>query len=320
MKKFIYFIPASILCFTMVTACTNSETKSEQAVINSEELVKEIDTNKDEENEKRVPVELDGEYFVIDREVFTNLFNSTENLENIEEWNKDDTDDEELETYYTVVSDTVIELLKEKESEKYLGILVNSYCDTIEDLDKISQIPITICSLCENPFPITDSFLDDTTNAVYDTFNTGEKQYVYGKKGVFCYSYDNGVMSFFAVPPMEEEQTSIKNNEKTEKATNETATDSSTPTEQEIEIYNYINDLLEIGADTSQEPSVSEIVSYLGVSEETVNGNYNAYKQSYLEHTYEDYCDKLTSEKYGISIDEVNEIWLKVYSYENKNK
>lgn len=221
MKKFIYFIAVYMFCSVITTACTSNKIEDEKKLDNSAELIEEIDTRKEKADEEKTPVELDGEYFVIDRETFTDLFNSAENFENIEEWNKDDTDDEELEIYYTIVSDTVVELLKEKESEKYLGILVNSYCDTIEDLDKISQIPIIICSLCEYPFPITDSFLNDTTSAVYDTFNTGEKQYVYGKKGVFCYFYNNGVMSFFAIPPMKEEQTYKENEKEIQTVTNE---------------------------------------------------------------------------------------------------
>ncbi len=161
--------------------------------------------------------------------------------------------------------------------------------------------------------------MNNMLKAFDDAMEISEDQYVYGEKMKYCFSYDDELkmMTFAAVPLMEiEKQIIAESNNKTSQ--NETSTDTSKPTEQEIEIYNYINDLLEMGVDTSQAPSVSEIASYFGISEEMVDGNYNAYKQGYLEHTYEDYCDKLTSEKYGISIDEVNKIWTKVYSYENK--
>ncbi len=93
--------------------------------------------------------------------------------------------------------------------------------------------------------------------------------------------------------------------------------DSSIPTEKEIEIYNYVNELLEIGPDTSQNPSSEEIATALGISTDTINENYKAYKQVYLESTYESYCTQLTAEKYGISTDEVDKIFVKVFSYEN---
>ncbi len=325
MKKLIYFIEICILCVTIATGCTNNETKGEQEVTNSvEETIK--DTTKQEES--NVAVEVKGERLAINTELFkeqfnfiaTNIDSDITNISKIEEWKHEikQIGNNSEEVYTTFVDTSRITLAKLENEENFVGVVVDNFLETQEEYNHaviLSHLIATICEDSKKP----DEFIDNMFKAFDDAMETNEEQYVYGEKMKYAFSYNDELkmMTFAAVPLMEIEKQIIKeSNNKTSQ--NETITDTSTPTEREIEIYNYINDLLEIGADTSQEPSVSEIASYFGISEEMVDGNYKAYKQGYLEHTYEDYCDKLTSEKYGISIDEVNKIWTKVYSYENK--
>ena len=336
-----YFVGMCILCATMTTACTSNESKNNQEVSSSdvaqiENMNRNIFSIAMEKMGNKLPVKSNGEYFIIDIDDFTDIFNQvlldSESIEGITEWNHvvEENDGIYKEVYRTGIHGSSIKLIKSKTDEKYLGIIIDSLYASRKDLYDVSDVLFLTSAICEEP-NVSEKFIDDMLNALNSVVNTGERQYVHGKEKKYCFSYDSkiGMVTFYIMPSskIEEqiiaenlEEVPLKDNGKfeNEKGINETYTDSSTPTEREIEIYNYVNDLLEIGADTSQEPSVSEIASYFGISEEMVNGNFKAYKQSYLEHIYEDYCDKMASEKYGISIDEVNEIWLKVYTYENK--
>ncbi len=341
MKKLMYFVGVCALCATMATACTDNEPENNQE-INSLNVEQIEDINQNifsiviEKMENKVPIKLDNEYFMIDMNDFTDIFNqvllASENLEGIVEWKHTIEEDDSIykEMYRTGINGSSIKLVKSKTGEKYLGIVIDSLYTSREDLYSVSNMLFLVSAICEES-DISEKFINDMVNSLNAVVTTEEKQYVYGKGKKYCFSYDSkiGMITFYIMPSSKTEEQIIAENleevllkdngkSENEKEINETATDTSTPTEQEIEIYNYINSLLEIGADTSQEPSVSEIASYFGISEEMVDGNYKAYKQGYLEHTYEDYCDKLTSEKYGISIDEINKIWTKVYSYENK--
>ncbi len=323
-----YFVGVCILCITIVTGCTNNETetKNEQKVTNlAEETVEDII----EQKENDVAVEVKGEYFIINKELFKDEFNfiaSNMEIPEIKDWEYKEweLDGDKVQYYFsTVDNEFSIKLMKVEQGQNFDTISVDSVYNSEEDDTKVFATMFAVAMMCEqfNSSDISQEFLEkfgnDMTKAFMDVINTKERKYIHGKKCAYAISYNASDVSadtiFFVAMPIGEEQMSIENEDKTE-----SSVDTSKPTEQEIEIYNYVNDLLEIGVDTSQEPSVSEIASYFGISEEMVNGNLKAYKQSYLENTYEDYCNKMTSEKYGISIDEVNKIWTKVYSYENR--
>jgi len=103
LKRLIYFVGVCILCTVMVTACTSSEIKEEQEVSN---LIEETNTNKE-------AIKVDGEYLMIDKEAFTDVFNTM--LENsdilkdigkIKKWDK--TSLENFEIYETTVSNFTI--------------------------------------------------------------------------------------------------------------------------------------------------------------------------------------------------------------------
>ena len=329
MKRIMYFVGVCILCITIVTGCTNNETetKNEQKMTDLEKKTDE-DKEKEENKESNVAVEVKGERLAINTELFkeqfnfiaTNLDSDITDISKIDEWKYEikQIGNNSEEVYTTFVDTSRITLAKFENEENFVGIVVDNFLETQEEYNHAVILSHLIATICEDSKKI-DDFMDNMLKAFDDAMETSEDQYVYGKKMKYCFSYDDELkmMTFAAVPLMEiEKQIIAESNNKTSQ--NETSTDTSKPTEQEIEIYNYVNDLLEMGVDTSQEPSVSEIASYFGISEEMVNGNLKAYKQSYLENTYEDYCNKMTSEKYGISIDEVNKIWTKVYSYENR--
>ena len=74
LKRIMYFVGVCILCITIVTGCTNNETepKNEQKVTNlAEETVEDII----EQKENDVAVEVKGEYFIINKELFKDEFN-----------------------------------------------------------------------------------------------------------------------------------------------------------------------------------------------------------------------------------------------------
>ncbi len=333
MKRLMYFVGMCALCATIATACTNNETetKNEQEVTNLEkETVK--DTTEQKEND--VAIEVKGEYFIINKELFKDEFNfiaSNMEIPEMKNWEYQEWElgGDKVQYYFsTVDNEFSIKLMKAEQGQNFDTISVDSVYNSEEDDTKVFATMFAVAMMCEqfNSSDISQEFREkfgnDMTKAFMDVISTKERKYIHGKKCAYAISYNASDVSadtiLFVAMPIEEEKISTENDGEAETETNKISTDTSKPTEQEIEIYNYINNLLEMGVDTSQEPSVSEIASYFGISEEMVDGNYNAYKQGYLEHTYEDYCDKLTSEKYGISIDEVNKIWTKVYSYENK--
>lgn len=343
MKKLIYFMEICALCVIMATGCTNNKTENSQVAnnLNVEQIKnmnKDIFTVAMGKMGNKISVQLDKEYFIIDKNSFTEIFNQTlgdsQDVEGIKEWKHTIEENENTykEIYRTGVHGSSIKLVKSKTDEKYLGIIVDSLYSSVADLYRVSDVVFLVSAICEGS-GVSEEFTNDMLNALNSVVVTEENQYVQGKEKKYCFSYNGkvGMITFYIMPSTKTEEQIMmeKVDKKVEEESNDidlieqeeieqTSSDFSKPTEREIEIYNYINDLLEIGADTSQEPSVSEIASYFDISEEMVNGNFKAYKQSYLEHIYEDYCDKMASEKYGISIDEINEIWLKVYTYENK--
>ncbi len=227
MKRLIYFVGVCILCTVMVTACTSSEIKEEQEVSN---LIEETNTNKE-------AIKVDGEYLMIDKEAFTDVFNTM--LENsdilkdigkIKKWDK--TSLENFEIYETTVSNFTIELTKYKENEKYSGISVDSVYNSEENDKNVFTIICILAMMCEN---FDDSELKKFQNDILETFNTvidtKESQYILGKKCVYLVSYNSykssDTISFVAVPATEEQISeiiafcSIENNDELEERENE---------------------------------------------------------------------------------------------------
>lgn len=90
------------------------------------------------------------------------------------------------------------------------------------------------------------------------------------------------------------------------------------PTESEIEIYNYYNDLLNAEYQYD-DPSFQELAEYFSISESEAEKSYTSFSQTYLDDKHEKECDQATAEKFNISIEEVTKIWTKVFSYQNKD-
>lgn len=208
MKKLIYFVGVCVLCTVMATACTSNEIKDEQKVSNSAE---KANSNK----ENRTGIERDGEYLVIDRKVFTDVFNTAiENSETLKEIGKikkwDKTSLEKFETYETSVSNFTIELTKYRENEKYSGISVDSMYNSEENYNDVFTMIYTIATMCEN-FDNSEEFQNDILKAFDNVVNTKESQYVLGKKCVYLISYNSYKPSdtiFFVAVPATEKQIS----------------------------------------------------------------------------------------------------------------
>lgn len=195
MKKLMYFIGVCALCAVMATSCANSETQDKQEVDNS---VEETNTNKK-------AIEVDDEYLIIDKESFTDVFNtmieSSETLkgiEKIEKWDK--TNLEENEIYKTSVSNFIIQFEKLKKGEKCLYIeLVDSTDNSEEDYNNMLAIMYVLATICEDfDNSKSEEFKNDMLEVFNDVVNTkrcfknGDKLadgYVLGEKCVYDISY-----------------------------------------------------------------------------------------------------------------------------------
>lgn len=226
MKKLMYFVGVCILCIIMVTACTNNEIKDKQEVSNS---AGETNTNK----EKRKAIEVDGEYLIIDKEAFTDIFNtmieSSEILKGIgkiEKWDKTNVEGSEI--YETSIANFTMQFEKLKKDEKCLWIeLVDSTDNSEEDYNNMFTMMYIVATICEDfDNSETEKFKNDMLETFNDVINTkrcfenGDKLedgYVLGEKCVYEISYtsfksiddttfDNTI--YFSVSPATVEQIS----------------------------------------------------------------------------------------------------------------
>lgn len=225
MKRLIYFVGVCILCTIMATACTSSETKDEQEVSN---LIEETNTNKE-------TIKVDGEYLIIDKEAFTNVFNtmieSSEILKGIgkiEKWNKTNLEGNEI--YETSIANFTMQFEKLKKGEKCLYIeLVDNTDNSEEDYNNMFAMMYIIAMMCEDfDNSETENFKNDMLEVFNDVVNTkrcfknGDKiadRYVLGEKCVYEISYtsfksiddttfDNTI--YFSVMPATEENISAE--------------------------------------------------------------------------------------------------------------
>ena len=146
-----YFVGVCALCATMATACTDNEPENNQE-INSLNVEQIEDINQNifsiviEKMENKVPIKLDNEYFMIDMNDFTDIFNqvllASENLEGIVEWKHTIEEDDSIykEMYRTGINGSSIKLVKSKTGEKYLGIVIDSLYTSREDLYSVSNM------------------------------------------------------------------------------------------------------------------------------------------------------------------------------------
>ncbi len=195
MKKLMYFIGVCILCAVMATACTSNETKNKQEVSN---LVEETNTNKE-------AIEVDGEYLIIDKEAFTDIFNtrieSSEALKGIgkiEKWDKTNVEGSEI--YETSIANFTMQFEKPKKDEKYLWIeLVDSTDNSEEDYNNMFAIMYMLATICEDFDDLeSEKFKNDMLEVFNDIVNTkscfenGDKLadgYILGEKCVYEISY-----------------------------------------------------------------------------------------------------------------------------------
>ena len=230
-----YFIGVCALCAVMATSCANSETQDKQEVDNS---IEETNTNR----EGKTGIERDGEYLVIDRKVFTNIFNTmVENSEilkdvgKIKKWDKTSLEKDEI--FETSISNFTIELVKYKENERYSGISVNSKYNLKEDdYNDVFTMMHIVAMMCEN-FDNSESeeFKNNMLEAFDDVVSTKGSQYVLGKKCVYfisywSYEFGGDTIYFLAVPATDERISEVinlcatENNKEPQKETNQAET------------------------------------------------------------------------------------------------
>lgn len=235
MKKLMCFVGVCALCATMATACTNNGQEATN-------LTEESNANR----EKRTGVEVDGEYLVIDRKVFTDVFNTMiENSEvlsdigKIKKWDKTSLEEDEIETYETSISNSSIGLAKLKKSENFPYIFIYTIYSSEEDYNKAFTMMYMVAMMCENFDDLeSEKFKNSMLEVFDDVINIKEKRcgYILGKKCIYTIFYDDSyefvdnTIDFYVAPATEEEISetielcSSENDEEPEKEANEDET------------------------------------------------------------------------------------------------